>query len=108
MIKNNTIVTPLIIIDQVSEATHWAIQFGEILLPSTEGHLIEDCNINMNMLLRLLFRIYVRSLVSSDHDLSARINAFIPRLMDPYLPGICAEAGIDNSADEYLDEIDQL
>ena len=108
MIETKLISTPLVIVEQVREATHWAIQFGEIVLPSPEVFLIEDCNANMDMFLRIVFRMYIRSLATGNYDLSAKISTAIPCFMDPYLPGICAEAGIDNSTDEYLDEIDEL
>ena len=106
MIKEETIIATSSCNEQVKEATHWAIQFGEIILPTSESLLIETFSVDMNILLCVLFRIYIRALTTGDYVLAAKMTAFFPRLIDPYIPGICAEAGINNSGDEYLDSID--
>ncbi|MGI9255544.1 MAG: hypothetical protein ACR2PY_01260 [Salinispira sp.] len=92
--------------DEVSEASHWAIKFGEITLPEPERDIIKTCNYYLEDLLIFMFHVYIHALCSADYVTSAKIISYMYRFSDPYIPGICAEAGWDG--DDYLDEIDML
>ena len=95
----------LIISDQVSESIHWAIYHGEIMLPPGEIYDISSCTGDLGLLMRVVFRLYIRSLSTANYRLSAQLLRIVPLLADPFLPGICAEAGIGPASDEYLDTL---
>lgn len=93
---------------QVSESYHWAIKFGELVLPILEGLGVEVCMDYMGVYLRFLLRLYMYALGRSNYILSRKIISIMSHLGDPYLPGICENVGWydDIEIDSYLDEID--
>lgn len=92
----------------VSESYHWAIKFGELALPISEGMGVAACMDYMGVYMRFLLHLYMYSLGRSNYILSRKIISIISHLGDPYLPGICENTGWydDIRVDSYLDEID--
>ncbi len=91
--------------EQISEALHWAIRFGDIVMPPEEAALISKHVGSLNFLLSFICKLYVNSVIQGDEISAGKLIKYLSRLGDPYMPDICDKAGVYQQDDAFLDSM---